>query len=118
MDLVNGSPTEGTNIAAWTFVDGNTNQIFGIDTQHSFEPLDLGTGFYASVIHSSSGSAVTVDQSNNIVIHGFSGSDEQMWLFEQADDRMYKIRVCNLTLTVQRKAKRCLGFQDSFSVSC
>ena len=27
------------------------------------------------------------------------------------------VRVCNLTLTIQQKAKSCLGFQDSFSVS-
>ena len=31
MDLVSGNPTEGSNVAAWSYDEGNTHQIFVID---------------------------------------------------------------------------------------
>ena len=91
MDMVGGDSTEGNNIAAWTFVENNGNQIYGIDVQPSFEPQDLGDRFTASILHVDSGKAVSSNSNNNVVIQTFTGNDNQLWLFERMDDRMYKI---------------------------
>ena len=91
MDMVNGDSTEGNNIAAWTFVSGNGNQIFGIDHQPSFQPQDLGKSFTATILHLASGSAVTVSSDDNVLIQKNTGSTNQLWQFERMDDRMYKI---------------------------
>lgn len=91
MDMVGGNSSEGNNVAAWTFVENNGNQIFGIDIQPSFTPQDLGDRFTVNIIHSTSGSVVTENSENNVVIQKFSGSDSQKWLFERMNDRMYKI---------------------------
>lgn len=91
MDMVGGNSSEGNNVAAWTFVENNGNQIFGIDKQPSFTPQDLGDRFTVNIIHSSSGSVVTENSEKNVVIQKFNGSDSQKWLFERMDDRMYKI---------------------------
>lgn len=82
----------GSNIGLYEYNEGNGNQIFGIDYQPSFSPRNLGEKFYANIIFSKFGSAVGVNLSNrNVEPMKYTGENNQLWLFERYDDRMYKI---------------------------
>lgn len=82
----------GSNIGLYEYNEGNGNQIFGVDYQPSFSPRNLGEKFYANIIFSKFGSAVGVNLSNrNVEPMGYTGDNNQLWLFERYDDRMYKI---------------------------
>ena len=90
MDMVNGDSTEGSNIAAWTFVENNSNQIFAVEFQPSFTPADLGLDFYANITNLPSLKNVSVSGSN-VQIATCNGDDWQKWHFERQSDISYKI---------------------------
>lgn len=55
-----------------------------------FTPVDIGTGFYASIDNTKAAKPI-IASGNNVVLGEMSGEQNQIWRFERQDDTSYKI---------------------------
>ncbi|MBQ3264332.1 MAG: RICIN domain-containing protein [Ruminococcus sp.] len=57
-----------------------------------YQARNIGEKFTAAILHTKSGVAVTVDDSDNVVVKQYKGTDDQLWIFEREGAyKRYKI---------------------------
>lgn len=88
MDITGGKIQAGTNIEEWTQNTTNAQKFSIIKT---VDYQDIGKSFYANIISTKSGLAVSATSKDNVIIDTLDYSNSQKWLFEQQNDRSYKI---------------------------
>ena len=72
-------------------VEGQGNFAIGSITVDIPAPVNIGTGFYAYIINTSSWKHLTND-GNNVSLRSETGKPNQVWYFERQSDGSYSIR--------------------------
>ena len=90
LDVYSGNIEDGTNIQLFQ-QNSTAAQIFGLNAQPSFSSINLGRDFTGYIVYNQTGSVVTVDSSENVVVRPYDGTLIQRWNFQRMSDRAYKI---------------------------
>ena len=97
LDLQGGNYSEGVNAQVDTpnYTDAQKFSIVKKDKAiiDLGDPLDLGSDFYASILHASTGNAVTAS-SDNVAFYADKQKTHQKWHFQREANGSYRITNC------------------------
>lgn len=85
--------TETGNYSAYVTAGNSAGSVDSNRVEFTvYQARNIGEKFTAAILHTKSGVAVTADDSENVVVMQYKGTDDQLWIFEREGEyKRYKI---------------------------